>query len=133
MPTQFGIPDQFTTAGTANAPHRRPSTTFNAKIKDVSPLKTSPPLGYVQARGGWSYQGGFHAMKYNVPETAPVLYESPLKGKGEPTLIPSHSLSGEKKGVIRLKDEHYEKINMEHNVNHPIYNIPQFNALSLYQ
>ncbi len=133
MPTQFGIPDLAVTAGTANAPHRRPSTAYTQKIKDVTPLHTAPPLGYVQARGGWSYQGGFHSMKYNVPETAPVLYESPLEGKGEPTLIPSNSLKGERKGVIRLSDEHYDKINMTHSVNHPVYNIPQFNALSLYQ
>lgn len=133
MPTQFGITDQVITAGTANAPHRRVSSTFNQKIKNTSAFHTSPNLGYVQARGGWSYSGGYNAMKYHVPETAPVLYESPLKGQGEPTLIPSGSLRSERKGIIQLSDDDYAKIKMVSNVKHPIYNVPQFNALSLYQ
>ena len=132
MPTQFGIPDMSITRGTANAPHRRPSQHTNVSM-NIKPLHTSPNLGYSQARGGWSSQGGYNAMQYQVQPTPPTLYENPLQGQGEPTLIPSNSLKGENKGIIRLTEDEYNKLKMTPNVQHPIYNLPHFDALKLYQ
>jgi len=132
MPTQFGIPDLIVTRGTANAPSRRPSQQSNVKM-NIKPLHVAPSMGYNQRRGGWSSQGGYNGMSYDIQPTPPVLYENPLAGSGEGTLIPNHSLKGKTKGVIRLSDEQYSEIKMTPNVKHPIYNIPTFDALKLYQ
>lgn len=132
MPTQFGIPDQIITRGTANAPSRRPTMQSNVKM-NITPLHVAPSMGYNQRRGGWSSQGGFNGMSYDIQPTPPVLYENPLAGAGEGTLIPRHSLKGKQKGVIRLTEEQYSEIKMTPNVKHPIYNIPTFDALKLYQ
>ena len=132
MPTQFSVPKQIITAGTAPAPSRRPSMAHKQKI-DVSVFHNAPPLGYSASRGGWSSQGGYNGIKYRVPDLPPQLYESPLKGTGEPTLIPSGSLRDTKRNHIVLPNDEYEKIKMTPPTQHPIYEVPHIDALKLYQ
>jgi len=131
MVTSFGVPNQIITRGTASAPSRRPSMAPKEKIEHT--IRMMAPLGYVQNRGGWSSQGGFRGMQFRVKDPPKSIYESPLSGTGEPTLIPSNSLRAKPKGVIRLPQEEYEKIKMTPHSKHPIFDIGNIDALSLYQ
>ena len=131
MPTQFGVPNLIVTRGTAPAPSRRPSTAPSKTIEHN--LHVTPNMGYTQSRGGWSAQGGYRGMDYKVQPPPKPLYENPLSGTGEPTLIPANSLSGRPKGVIKLAPEEYERIKMTPYTKHPIFDIPNNDALSLYQ
>ena len=132
MPTQFSVPQQVITRGTANAPSRRPSNAHKQTI-DVKTFHSQPPLGYHATRGGWSSQGGYNGIKYRVKDTPPELYENPLKGTGEPTLIPSGSLRDKKRNQIVMSNDEYEKIKMTPPTQHPIYDVPHIDALKLYQ
>lgn len=137
MPTSFGIPNMPITRGTAPANNRRMSShPDNRAYKNDKQLRnphTSPNFGYQWSLGGWASQGGFNGMRFNEEPKGQQLYVSPLEGPGEPTLIPGGSLHENKKGVIKLEMEDYEKNNLSPLVSHPITTQTYYDAKNLYK
>jgi len=138
MPTSFGIPNMPITRGTAPANNRRmsshPDNRAYKNDKQLRTAHTSPNFGYQWSLGGWASQGGFNGMRFNEEPKGQQLYMSPLEGgRGEPTLIPGGSLHENKKGVIKLEMEDYEKNNLSPLVSHPITTQTYYDAKNLYK